>query len=120
MMRRIAQADTLVVPGHYAHAAGADKRGLFTTMPPEYIEIKQINMGHAAADARQRAALEMGKNACVLLIDSRELSEPVPAWHGIFSSSRTSTGGASRAARRSDSASQLTANILTAPMPVIS
>lgn len=108
-LRGIATADALVLPGHYANASEADERGLYTTTlenlwrtnsdlfftnqeafvrhavdnlsatPPEYIEIKRINLGLAQADPRQRFVLEMGRNICALSTTYQEPAELVPA-----------------------------------------
>lgn len=98
-LRAMTPLDALVLPGHYSDAGEADARGVFAApfaelwrtntelsfatqealahhvlanlpaAPPEYAEIKRVNMGLAQADAQRALALEMGRNACALLSD---------------------------------------------------
>ena len=95
-LRTAAPAHAPLLPGHYADPAEADARGLFTATfgelwqdnadlaftepeafvrhvlaslpptPPEYANIKRVNIGLARADAQQALQLEIGRNICAL------------------------------------------------------
>jgi glyoxylase-like metal-dependent hydrolase (beta-lactamase superfamily II)/rhodanese-related sulfurtransferase len=94
--------DALVLPGHYASQREANSDGLFMktlndlwqensglnfadreefiefvlshlpTMPPEYVEIKRVNIGLSLPDAEEASVLELGKNICAVASASQE------------------------------------------------
>lgn len=107
-LRTAAPADAPLLPGHYADPAEADARGLFAApfgdlwldnadlafdepeafvshvlaslppAPPEYANIKRINIGLARADAQQVMELEIGRNVCALTTAYHQPGVPVP------------------------------------------
>jgi hypothetical protein len=88
--------DTIVLPGHYSRSQEARADGLFAAtlgelkrtnadlrtytesefrnhilsslpqFPPQYVDIKRVNLGLLAADADRIEELELGKNVCAL------------------------------------------------------
>ncbi len=88
--------DTIVLPGHYSRPQEARADGLFAAtlgelkrtnadlrtytesefrnhilsslpqFPPQYVDIKRVNLGLLAADADRIEELELGKNVCAL------------------------------------------------------
>lgn len=107
-LRAAAPADAPLLPGHYADPAEADDRGLFAApfgdlwldnadltfdepeafvshvlaslppAPPEYANIKRVNIGLARADAQQAMELEIGRNVCALATAYHQPGVPVP------------------------------------------
>lgn len=107
-LRAAAPADAPLLPGHYADPAEADDRGLFAApfgdlwldnadlafdepeafvshvlaslppAPPEYANIKRVNIGLAHADAQQAMELEIGRNVCALATAYHQPGVPVP------------------------------------------
>lgn len=93
---RIAEATTLILPAHFGGLAEARADGVFAApyadvlagndalrfsdeasftdfvlghlpaFPPEYVEIKRVNLGLAEACDGRAAELELGKNSCAL------------------------------------------------------
>ncbi len=107
-LRTATPDDAPLLPGHYADPTEADGRGVFAVpfgdlwranadlafdepeafvshmlaslppAPPEYANIKRVNIGLARADAQQALALEIGRNACALTTVYHQPGGPVP------------------------------------------
>ncbi len=107
-LRAAAPAHAPLLPGHYADPAEANARGLFMAAfgdlwhnnadlaftdpdafvrhvlaslpatPPEYANIKRVNMGLARADAQQALQMETGRNVCALTTAYHQSGLPVP------------------------------------------
>lgn len=101
-VKQAVPGDALVLPGHYASQREANADGLFgktlndlweenaglnfanreefikfvlshlPTMPPEYVEIKRVNIGLSRPDEEEASTLELGKNICAVSSASQD------------------------------------------------